>query len=294
MARVDNEFEVARVLDSLSRQERGTWRPAYRLGGGRKTGAWVVRDRDGVKAVLKWHSSASSHQDLEETAVLVARARARGWPTPAWLAWGLDTRRRPFALTEFVTGEHLDAMDDAALDALLAVLEQQRGLAGPVGADRAGDAWRAVFVDGSAWRAALLRQSAQALEAGEAIARRAAPFRDVQLPCADLVHMDFGLHNVLFRDGAVAAVVDLEGIGRGPVAIDVATLLFSVHGHNAAPQPVLARLVEYALDRDGPAVTTVCLASALFDWCVFATSGWEPQAVTAYLLEAASLFDHLS
>src|SRR6185437_12874260 len=60
-------------------------------------------------------------------------------------------------------------------------------------------AWRAVFGDGSAWRTALRRQSPEALEAGEAIARRAAPFRDVRLPGADLVHMDFGLHNVLFR-----------------------------------------------------------------------------------------------
>jgi thiamine kinase-like enzyme len=123
---------------------------------------------------------------------------------------------------------------------------------------------------------------------------RPAPFRDVRLPGADLVHMDFGLHNVLFRDGEVAAVVDVEGIGRGPAAIDVATLLFSVHGRHAAPEPVLTRLAGYALDRDGADVTTVCLASALFDWCVFATSGWEPEAVTAYLLKAASLFERLS
>jgi len=141
------------------------------------------------------------------------------------------------------------------------VLERQRGLAGMAGADWAGYARRAVFGDGSAWRAALRRQSPEALEAGEAIARRAAPFRDAQLSGADLVHMDFGLHNVLFRSGEVVAVVDLEGVGRGPVAVDVAT---------------------------------VCLASALFDWCVFATGGWEPEAVTAYLLRAASPFELLA
>ena len=106
--------------------------------------------------------------------------------------------------------------------------------------------------------------------------------------------MDFGLHNVLFRDGQVAAVVDLEGVGRGPVAIDVATLLFSVHGRAAAQESVITRLAEYAVDRDGAPVTSVCLASALFDWCVFATRGWEPDAVTTYLLGAASLFDRLA
>jgi Ser/Thr protein kinase RdoA (MazF antagonist) len=291
---VAGDFEAAGVLDSLNRAGQGRWRLVGRLGGGRKTGAWVVEDRDGVQAVLKWHPLASTRQDLDGTAALVARARAGGWPTPAWLAWGMDGRRRPYVLAELVAGEHLDTMDDVALDALLAVLEGQRGLAGPVGADRCGDAWRAVFGDGSAWRAALRRQSPEALEAGEAIARQAAPFRDVRLPGADLVHTDFGLHNVLFRNGEVAAVVDLEGIGRGPVAIDVATLLFSVHGRAAAPAPVLARLAAYAVERDGAAVTTVCLASALFDWCVFATRGWEPEAVTAYLLRAASLFERLA
>ena len=40
--------------------------------------------------------------------------------------------------------------------------------------------------------------------------------------------------------------------------------------------------------------TSVCLASALFDWCVFATGGWQPEAVTAYLLKAATLFERLA
>ena len=256
-----DDFEAAGVLDSLNRAGQGTWHLVCRLRGGRKTGAWVVEDREGVRAVLKWHPKASTRWELDGTAALVARARARGWPTPAWLAWGLDGWRRPYVLAELVAGEVLVAMDDVALDALLAVLERQRGLAGTAGADWAGYARRAVFGDGSAWRAALRRQSPEALEAGEAIARRAVPFRAVQLPGADLVHMDFGLHNVLFRSGEVVAVVDMEGVGRGPVAVDVAT---------------------------------VCLASALFDWCVFATGGWEPEAVTAYLLRAASLFERLA
>jgi len=32
----------------------------------------------------------------------------------------------------------------------------------------------------------------------------AEPFRDIELPAVDLVHTDFGLHNVLFRDRALA------------------------------------------------------------------------------------------
>jgi hypothetical protein len=81
---------VVGVLGSLNREDGGTWHLVCRLGGGRKTGAWVVEDREGVRAVLKWHLLASTRRDLDGTAALVARARAHGWPTPAWLAWGLD------------------------------------------------------------------------------------------------------------------------------------------------------------------------------------------------------------
>jgi Ser/Thr protein kinase RdoA (MazF antagonist) len=288
------DADAANVLDVLNRESRGTWRLAGRLGGGRKTGAWVVEDADGARAVLKWHASASERQHVECMAALVARARDRGWPTPAWLAWGLDERRRPCVLTELVDGAVLERMDEGILDALLGVAERQRGLAGSSGIDWAAAARRSVFEDGSGWRAALRRHSQAALEAGEAIARRAAPFRGVRLPDTDLVHMDFGLHNVLFRNGDVAAVVDLEGIGRGAVAIDLATLLFSAHGADAAPEPVLARLVAHAVDRDGAPVLAVCLASALFDWCVFATAGWRPDAVASYLMRADSLFDRFA
>jgi hypothetical protein len=86
------------------------------------------------------------------------------------------------------------------------------------------------------------------LEAGEAIARRAAPYRAVRLPDSDLVHMD---------------------------------------------SACTTGLVAHAVDRDGVPVLAVCLASALFDWCIFATGGWEPDAVASYLTRAASLFDRL-
>jgi len=294
MRRVLAEAEAAGALAVLNREWRGTWRLAGRLGGGRKTGAWMVEDADGARAVLKWHASAAERQHVDDMAALVARARDRGWPTPAWLAWALDGWRRPCVLTELIEGAVLERMDDGALDALLGVVERQRGVAGSHGIDWATYAWRSVFEDGSRWRAALRRHSPAAFEAGEAIARRVARYRGVRLPDTDLVHMDFGLHNVLFRNSQVAAVVDLEGIGRGAAAIDLATLLFSAHGADAATEPVLARLVAHAVDRDGVPVLAVSLACALFDWCVFATAGWRPDAIESYLTRAASLFDRFA
>lgn len=77
--------------------------------------------------------------------------------------------------------------------------------------------------------------------------------------------------------------------------MDIATLLFSALAGRSSSEAVLTRLAGHAPDRDRPAVTTVCLASALFDRCVYVTSGVGPQAVTAWLLRAAATpFDLLA
>jgi hypothetical protein len=287
------EREAVGLLAIASRTSRRTWQLVGRLDGGRRTGAWEVRDRDDNRAALKWYPYPCSPSRLEESAALVRRARAAGWPTPAWHCWGVVGEGRPYVLTEYVEGNAPDRLDDRLLDALLDTIERQRGLAGRCGQDWAADAWRSVFGDGSRWRAALARHSPEALAAGETIARVVAPFVGVRLPDADLVHTDFGLQNLLVRNGALVAVIDVEGIGRGSAATDLATLVFSVHGNNAATERILDRLVTHALARDGGPVLSVCLAGALFDWCIFATDGWDEAAVAAYLMRAASLFERL-
>jgi aminoglycoside phosphotransferase (APT) family kinase protein len=280
------------LVDLVNREHGRAWRLVGRLAGGRKTGAWEVEEA-GERGVLKLLDYRCPRPYLDDVAALVARARSCGWPTPAWLAWGLDEEGHPYTVAELVDGEQVDQLDDAVLDALLEVVDRQRGIAVRSGVDRADARW-SVFGDGSArWRAALGRHSPEALAAGEAIARLAAPFRDVALPETDLVHTDLGLHNVLFRDGEVAAVVDVEGIGQGASAIDLATLLFSTHSSNLAEERVLDRLVAYAVARDGPGAAAVCLAAALFDWAIFGTSGWEPDAVVAFLERASPLFARL-
>jgi aminoglycoside phosphotransferase (APT) family kinase protein len=284
---------AAELLATASRTDGRTWRLVGRLDGGRKAGAWEVQDRDGNRAVLKWFPYAGSPSRLEESAALVRRARAAGWPTPAWHSWGVTGEGRPYVLTEYVEGEAPERLDDSLLDALLDVVERQRHIAGSSSQDWAAYIWRSVFSDSSRWRAALARHSPDAQAAGDSIARLAAPFAGVRLADGDLVHMDFGLQNLLVRNGALVAVVDLEGIGRGAAAIDLVTLLFSAHGNQAATERTLDRLVAHALARDGGPVLSVCLAGALFDWCIYATGGWEPAAVAAYLVRAASLFARL-
>lgn len=286
------EGGVEAAVDLANCENRRGWRLVGGLAGGGQTGAWEVEE-DGERAVLKLLHCRCSLPQLDDKAALILRARSWGWPTPAWLAWGLDGDGHPYTVTEFVAGEHPGRLDDVVLDALLDVTDRQRRIAAGSGVERADARW-SVFAEGSArWRSALARHSPEAQAAGEAIARLAAPFRDATLSETDLVHRDLGLHNVLFRAGNVAGIVDVEGIGQGAAAIDVATLLFSAHGSDLAEERVLERLMAYAIAADGVGALAVCLAAALFDWAIFGTSGWEPDAVVAFLDKAAVLFEAL-
>ncbi|HZM77318.1 MAG TPA: phosphotransferase [Candidatus Limnocylindrales bacterium] len=295
---MDAESSMLEVLAVVNcgAGNRNSWQLSSRLVGGLKTGAWKVRDLDGKLGVLKGYECQRSAKDVESWAALVRAARVAGWPTPEWHAWGVDRLGYPYTLVDFVEGAPRQQLDEATLDALLAATEIQRGLAAGCAVNavnKSAEAWNSVFHNTQRWKSVLTRRSPDALRAGEAVARKAEPFRDIELPAVDLVHTDFGLHNVLFRDRALAAVVDLEGLSRGTVSIDLATLLFATHATGAYEERALQRLIEHALGRDGAPVVTVALASALFDWVIYATARLGAAEVTDFLVTATALFDRL-
>jgi hypothetical protein len=76
-------------------------------------------------------------------------------------------------------------------------------------------------------------------------------------------------------------------------AADLATLLFSAHAAGAYEERALQRLVDHALALDGVPVFTVALASALFDWVVYATSRLDAEQVAAFPANADTLFERL-
>lgn len=269
------------------------WRLSGRLAGGLQTGTWKVEDCDGNAGALKYYEARRSPHEVEQWAALVRTARAAGWPTPAWHAWGVDRLGHPYTLVDFVEGAPPERLDEATLDAILAVTDIQRGLAAERGVDRSAQALESVFHDTRRWKSVLARRSPEAVEAGEAIARRAEPFRGIELPAADLVHLDFGLHNLVFRDRRLDAVVDLEGLGRGTACIDLATLLFATHASGAYEERALRRLIDHVLSRDGAAVASVALASALFDWVVYASARLGTAEVIDFLVTATTLFERL-
>ena len=159
---------------------------------------------------------------------MLAALASRGYPLPdrLWHGWiggewyAVVERRLP--------GKPLATLDSETLDRLLRLVDLQAG----ADADLAGGfdvaRWiRLVLFEGwEGWAERARRGSHAGAEVCERVDRLVAPVRGVELEPADLVHHDLNLSNVLIEDGRISSVVDWDGGGLGPRALDLACLLF--------------------------------------------------------------------
>jgi hypothetical protein len=212
-----------------------------RLPGGLDVGAMRVQLAGRADAVLKVGPRAHpSHQlDARLRAQRVAgHMRRRGYPTPAWLGVGA-TATHVWHLTDFVDATPVPELTPSLVEQLMKIVELQAGQASEP-YDHWSYAWRVATGQGSAVAGldfnetpeqSLLRQSVAGLS-GYSPAVSALVER-LRLACAgvpppreapDMVHADLNPGNVLVRDGAVAAVVDIGNAGSGTRATDLTTL----------------------------------------------------------------------
>jgi hypothetical protein len=212
-----------------------------RLPGGLDVGAMRVQLAGRADAVLKVGPRAHpSHQlDARLRAQRVAgHMRRRGYPTPAWLGVGA-TATHVWHLTDFVDAAPVPELTPSLVEQLMEIVELQAGQASEP-YDHWSYAWRVATGQGSAVAGldfnetpeqSLLRQSVAGLS-GYSPAVSALVER-LRLACAgvpppreapDMVHADLNPGNVLVRDGAVAAVVDIGNAGSGTRATDLTTL----------------------------------------------------------------------
>jgi Phosphotransferase enzyme family len=211
-----------------------------RLPGGDHVGAMRVQLAGRADAVLKAVPRAHPSQ-LDETlrAQRVAgHMRRRGYPTPAWLAVGA-TATHVWHLMDFVDAAAAPELTPSLVEQLMEIIELQAGQA----SERYDHWWYA-------WRVAtgqepavagldfdetpeqsLLRQSVARLWGYSSVVSALAG--RLRLACAgvppppqapDMVHADLNPGNVLVRDGAVVAVVDIGNAGSGTRATDLTTL----------------------------------------------------------------------
>jgi aminoglycoside phosphotransferase (APT) family kinase protein len=193
-----------------------------RLRGGVNGGAMRVQLAGRANAVLKAVPRAHPHH-LDETLRaqrVVEHMRRRGYPTPAWLGVGA-TATHVWHLMDFVDAAPAPELTSSLVEQLMEIIELQAGQA-----SEPYDHWS------YAWRVATGQESAVAGLSGYSSVVSALVER-LRLVCADvpapreapdMVHADLNPSNVLVRDGAVVAVVDIGNAGSGTRATDLTTL----------------------------------------------------------------------
>ena len=212
----------AEVLDDVASVVGAEVTLLSRLPGGVNAGAMRVQLAGRANAVLKAEPRAHPNH-LDETLRaqrVVEHMRRRGYPTPAWLGVGA-TATHVWHLMDFVDAAPVPELTPSLVEQLMEIIELQAGQA-----SEPYDHWS------YAWRVATGQESAVAGLSGYSSAVSALVER-LRLVCADvpppreapdMVHADLNPSNVLVRDGAVVAVVDIGNAGSGTRATDLTTL----------------------------------------------------------------------
>jgi hypothetical protein len=211
-----------------------------RLPGGLNAGAMRVQLAGRANAVLKavpWAHPNDLDQTLRAQRV-VEHMRKRGYPTPAWLGVGA-TATHVWHLMDFVDAAPVPELTPSIVEQLMEIVELQAGQASEP-YDHWSYAWRVATGQESAVAGldfnetpeqSLLRQSVVRLPGYSPVV--SALVERLRLVCADvpppreapdMVHADVIPSNVLVRDGAVVAVVDIGNAGSGTRATDLTTL----------------------------------------------------------------------
>jgi len=210
-------------------------------------GAYLLSRPDGSRAVLKWR--ASEPERLLGARERVEVARARGWPAPAWLAAGLAPAGGAWVVQEFIDGRTPPRLDDFVAEQMTGILSLQAGLF--PGADGGWGQWAAgvVFEDWDGLRDRVrsgVPGGRRIVAAVDAIAGACPPG---PLSGQDLVHGNFNLANTIAAAGRLW-VVDVEGLGTGPRAYDLAEALLVGAGEGHLTEAAAARLWAYGAGLD--------------------------------------------
>ena len=214
----------AEVLDDVASVVGAEVTLLSRLPGGVNAGAIRVQLAGRADAVLKAEPRAHPNH-LDETLRaqrVVEHMRSHGYPTPAWLGVGA-TATHVWHLMDFVDAAPAPELTPSLVEQLMEIIELQAGQA-----SEPHDHWS------YAWRVATGQESVIAgwgLSGYSSVV--SALVERLRLVCADvpppqeapdMVHADLNPSNVLVRDGAVVAVVDIGNAGSGTRATDLTTL----------------------------------------------------------------------
>jgi len=232
----------AEVVDDVARVVGAEVTLLGRLPGGVNAGAVRVQLAGRADAVLKAEPRAHPNH-LDETLRaqrVVEHMRRRGYPTPAWLGVGA-TATHVWHLMDFVDAAPVPELTPSIVEQLMEIIELQAGQASEP-YDHWSYAWRVATGHESSVAGLDFNETPEQSRLRQFVARLSgyssvvsALVERLRLVCADvpppreapdMVHADLNPSNILVRDGAVVAVVDIGNAGSGTRATDLTTLVW--------------------------------------------------------------------
>lgn len=233
----------AKVLDDVAGTVGAEVTLLGRLPGGVNGGAVRVQLAGSADAVLKAVPRAHPGH-LDETLRaqrVVEHMRGRGYPTPAWLGVGA-TATHVWHLMDFVDAAPAPELTPSLVEQLVEIIDLQAGQASEP-YDHWSYAWRVATgqepatagsdldetPEQSGLRQSIARLSEYSSEVSALVERLRLVTASAPPPRAapDMVHADLATPgNILVRDKAVVAVVDIGNAGSGTRAIDLMNLVW--------------------------------------------------------------------
>jgi aminoglycoside phosphotransferase (APT) family kinase protein len=197
-----------------------------------KSGAWAVHAPDGEQFILKV-SSDTSCDHVGRTALLVEHLRRAGYPTPRWLRFGSLQGGGCYYLQERVPGKLMRSpgvyseLNHHELQLLLQVLNLHAGIALEASPDWTANVEAVALYQQGEWEVVAQSPLPAVQHLLQICRQRCMELGDPHWARGDLVHGDFGAHNVLLDDhGRILAVIDLEEAGRGDRLVDIVGLFY--------------------------------------------------------------------
>ncbi|MFD2792359.1 phosphotransferase family protein [Promicromonospora vindobonensis] len=237
------EEPPAEVLDDVASVVGAEVTLLSRLSGGVNGGATRVQLAGTADAVLKTVPRAHpTHLDETLRAQrVVEHMRRHGYPTPSWLGVGA-TATHVWQLMDFVDAAPAPELTPSLIEQLMEIIELQAGQASEP-YDHWAYAWLVATSqdptgtgpdlneapEQSRLRRSMARLPGYSSAVSDLVERLRLVCADAPPPpeAPDMVHADLSTPgNVLVRDGAVVAVVDIGNAGSGTRAIDLTTLVW--------------------------------------------------------------------
>lgn len=257
------------------------------LSGGYQSGAHLIADPAGRRAVLKWTDSREWAPTVLAAAPVVASARAAGWPTPTWLAVGRTADGYPYQVKDFVEGTTQEAITHDWLDLTLPVVAKQADLGRDGMRDWSRYDHAIVYGTPNNNRVAVASSGSAGAYLSDVVTQLNRHHEEVTLPAADLVHGDFNPDNVLIAHGQLAALIDVEALGRGTRLHDLTTLL--LYEWLWGDHEVQDRLTLECRNIAAPGWMEISLGAVTIDLLAFGVRHWPPNDLATACRAAAAL-----